>query len=242
MKKLAVYIVIAVSVIATSCLGGGSSTTDYTMNASFDEYATSDVIEQYFNDSLCFLEHINIDMFSYLNANYADSVFGGGFCLSLKKDSLNTDGSVSEYSSCGPSAGALNSTMYAVYSGDGNPPTYGFQINLSGFSIGTCSMVGFYINNVSKTIKAIEDNPLQKGDYLKVNIIGYLNSQTTNSVSVYLVNYSELSPTIITSWSEVDLSSLSFVDALQFVVETNRDDFPKNFCMDNLLASVHIEV
>lgn len=82
---------------------------------------------------------------------------------------------------------------------------------------------------------------MQDGDYLTVTVTGYLNKAAVKSVNVDLVRNDSMKRTVITKWTEVDLSSLGFVDALKFTVETNRADFPRSLCIDNLTASVHIE-
>lgn len=232
------------AIFATSCLGSGVSKSDYTLIGNFDGYAYSDqVVAQYFKDSLRFAKQILTDEYSCLNSNYDEknSIFNGGFCLSMKKDSLNTEKTgISDYSSAGPGAGAFDSKVFAVFFYPANQE-YDWQIYLSGYDVGTCSMKGLYIDNVSKTIKAIEDKPLQDGDYLTVTITGYLNKAAGSSVSVDLVRNDSMKRTVITKWTEVDLSSLGNVDALKFTVETNRTDFPRSFCLDNLTASVHIE-
>jgi hypothetical protein len=243
MKNSALIMLAVASVMASSCLGSGGSKSDYVLQASFDGYANEQIFSQYFNsDSVYYAEQILTDQYSCLYSVYpSDSVFYGGFCLSAKKDSLNTDKTdISDYSSAGTDAGYLDSNVYAVYI-QNSIPEYGWRIFLSGFDVGTCYMTGFMIDNTSKTIKAIEDNPLEDGDYLTVTVTGYLNETQGESVTVDLVKNTSMTRTVVTGWTEVDLSSLGLVDALSFSVETNRSDFPKSFCMDNLTSKVHVE-
>lgn len=232
------------AIFATSCLSSGVSKSDYTIIGNFEGYASSDqMVAQYFKDSLRFAKQILTDDYSCLNSDYDEnnSIFNGGFCLSMKKDSLNAEKTgISDYSSAGPAAGATNSKVYAVFRYPVSQQ-YDWQIYLDSFDVGTCSMSGFYIDNVSKTIKAIEDKPLADGDYLTVTITGYLKKAAGKSVSFDLVRSSSMKTTVVTNWTEVDLSSLGNVDALKFTVETNRTDFPLSFCLDNLYASVHLE-
>ena len=242
MKNSALIMLAAASVLASSCLSSGGSKSDYVLQASFDGYANEQIFSQYFNsDSVYFAKQILTDEYSCLNSVYEDPIFSGGFCLSAKRDSLNTDKTeISDYSSAGSGAGYRDSDAYAVYI-QNSRPEYGWQIYLSGFDVGTCNMSGFLINNVSKTIKAIEDSPLQDGDYLTVTVTGYLNGAQGQSVTVDLVKNTNTTRTVVTSWTEVDLSSIGNVDALKFEVSTNRIDFPESFCLDNLTAKVHVE-
>ena len=242
MKNSALIMLALVSVLASSCLSSSGSKSDYVLQANFDVYSNEQVFSQYFNsDSIYFSKQILTDNYSYLNSVYEEPVFSGGFCLSAKRDSLNTNKTdISDYSSAGSDAGYNDSDIYAVYIQNAIPD-YGWQIDLSGFDVYTCNIVGFLINNVSKTIKAIEDNPLQEGDYMTVTVTGYLNEAEVEYVSVDLVKNTSMTKTVVTSWTEVDLSSIGNIDALRFEVETNRDDFPKSFCLDNLTAQVHVE-
>jgi hypothetical protein len=242
MKNSALIMLAVASVLASSCLSSGGSKYDYVLQASFDGYSNEQIFSDYFNsDSVYFAKQILTDEYSCLNSVYEDPIFSGGFCLSAKRDSLNTEKTgISDYSSTGSDAGYMDSDVYAVYI-QNSRPEYGWQIYLSGFDAGTCNISGFMINNVSKTIKAIEDNPLQEGDYLTVTVTGYLKDVQGESVTVDLVRNTSMARTVVTSWTEVDLSSIGNVDALTFEVETNRSDFPESFCLDNLTAQVHIE-
>ena len=93
MKNLTLIMLASAVIFATSCLGSGVSKSDYTIVGNFDGYASSDqLVAQYFKDSLRFAKQILTDEFSCLNSAYDEnnSIFNGGFCLSMKKDSLNT--------------------------------------------------------------------------------------------------------------------------------------------------------
>lgn len=176
MKNTALIMLAASAFIMSSCLNSGVSKSDYTLSGNFEVYAYSDeVISKNFTDSIRYAKQIMTDEVSCLNAVYENSIFSGGFCLSIKKDSLNTEKTaISDFSSAGPGAGYMNSKAYAVYKQDVRPE-YDWQIYISNYDVGTCSMSGFAIDNVSTTIKAIEDNPLRKDDFLRVKVTGYLN-------------------------------------------------------------------
>lgn len=242
MKHSALFMAAAVvAAMATSCLKSGESRTDYVIQGTFEAYNTDHNTQMsYFTDSLYFSKVIPIAQLTWLNSNYEDSSFFGGFFLSMKKDSLNADGTVSMFSSSGTGAGARNSSVYAVYSQTPSAPEFGWQINLAGYDVATCKIRGFYINNVSSNFKASQDS-LKAGDYLRVTVNGYLGSSKVGSSEMYLIDYRGNFPTVVGGWKEWLLDDIGNVDALQFIVETNRSDFSPSFCMDNFSADVHLE-
>lgn len=228
----------AMLVLATSCLGDGENKSDYVLQANFDYLA--DYTEQFNADSVYFAEKILTDNYSWVNADYSNSIYSGGFCVSMKKDSLNSDGSISAYCAAGPrdKAGAQSSMCYAVYTLGSSQ--YDWQINLSYFTVSSCVPSGFYINNLSMTLKAIETTPLQVGDYLTVTVTGYYNDVSVGSQDVDLVRKTEENTTVIKDWTQVELT-MTDVDALKFTIDTNRSDFPLGFCLDDLYFTVHVE-
>lgn len=228
----------AMMALATSCLSDGESTTDYVLQGSFDYLAN--YMEVFNADSVCFAEKISTDNYSWVNADYVDSIYRGGICVSMKKDSIGIDGSISDYCAAGPrdAAGAQNSSCYAVYTP--SSAQYDWQIDISGFKVYSCIPSGFYIDNLSKTLKTIEDSPLEVGDYMKVTVTGYFNNASVGSTEVDLVRKTSDNTTVVSNWTPVELS-MDEIDALRFTIETNRNDFPLSFCLDNLYFKVHLE-
>lgn len=93
-----------------------------------------------------------------------------------------------------------------------------------------------YVQNVQAAVQAaiygndLEDGPFGAGDYLALSITGIKGTNTTGNVSVKLID----GTTPLDKWTEVDLSSLGSIDALDLRLEASRPDFPLYCCLDNL--------
>jgi len=115
----------------------------------------------------------------------------------------------------------------------------------AGLKFGTAvNPQGFYISNITYAALTIRDGndfnrPFYSGDYFKLIITGFYNSQPTGSVEHYLADYTNGKTFIQKDWSYVDLSALGTVDSLAFnLLTTDTGSYGANtplyFAMDQL--------
>jgi len=100
----------------------------------------------------------------------------------------------------------------------------------------SCTMNLVYVQNVQAAVQAalhgngLADGPFVAGDYLSLTITGIKGSTSTGNVTVKLIDGTKP----LDKWTEVSLSSLGSVDALDLHLEASRSDFPLYCCLDNL--------
>lgn len=235
MKNSKILVLAAAVIAVSSCLGTGPSTSEYVLRGTFD-YAASPENQAYFKDSVFLAKKIFMDEISYVTSTYEDEYFGGGFLLSMRRDSLDA----TTYSSANRGAGAGGSDVYAVYVQGPMVPKYGWRIDFTGYTNCTCEVSGFYVNNTSEALNAVK-NSANDGDYIKVTVQGFLNDTPGKTAEKYLMDYTNGKKDFITQWTAFELKDFGLVDALSFNVETNRRDITPAFCMDSFVAKVHLE-
>ena len=105
-----------------------------------------------------------------------------------------------------------------------------------------CKLKTVYVQNVQAVVQAVKygtglaGGPFTADDFLTLTFIGVKGNQTTATKAVKLVD----GTTLLDKWTEVDLSSLGFVEHLDLHLESSRPDCPLYCCIDNL--SMHLSI
>ena len=98
-KSIHLLLLAGIAFLAASCFQSGPSTARYRILADF-EYAVSADNLSYFQDSLFSAEIIPLDNLSSLCSKVENGVTVGGWTLSIMRDSLAKDGTLSPFASC----------------------------------------------------------------------------------------------------------------------------------------------
>lgn len=242
MKRL--LIICAVAVAAVSCLKGSGFNTSLTSVVTF-EYADN----EFNSDSLLFDTKYSKagfawDMLEFYHKVDASSLeFKGGFLVSW----LNTPFS-------GETEGLKNNcyrsnvkgltnpkNKYAVLSITSDMPQKQFAFNCKsrGFE-GTCTMKNVFVSNTVEVADSIKSQ-FVPGDQLILTATGYRADQMTDKAEIKLAEYTTAKDSIITTWTNFDLSKLGDIDSVEFdIVVPEGKDIPKAVCMDVLMAGLSL--
>lgn len=240
--------IIAGLAIAASVSGcaNGSYHSEYTAFCTF-EYTDATL---YGADSLYYEDNFSqAGTFAFLSKRSDDgSEFLGGFMLSLMKDTVYVKDHFTErsrYCVASDSTGAYNSTGFAIfYDSKNSMPEHSVSF-LYASSGGVCSLSRVMVANTNETVNTArfghgEVPAFQQGDYLKINVTGFLNGEETASASYTLANYDGNGLNVATGWKQMDIGKIGQFDYLDFSLESNRTDLPLYCCVDEIAAKVSI--
>ena len=100
----------------------------------------------------------------------------------------------------------------------------------------SCTPAVVYVQNVQAAVQAakygndLAGGPFTDEDYLTLTFTGSFKGTTKGSKTVKLLDGKRR----LEEWTEVDLSAMGNVDALDLHLESSRADFPLYCCIDNL--------
>ncbi len=232
-----IFLFIAVTVLAASCLGNGNNySASYAVNASF-EYG-----EVFKSDSLFIDQQYGFgygwrDLSFCHKLNDEKTEFRGGFILSRLKGNGDSDQNRFRVNS---GAGYMNTQCYVVYYQ--NPEQSAMpsdDIIFTSSEVGTCSMLGCFVNNTKEVVDFYNES-FVAGDSLAVKMTGFLAGQKTQERKYLLAKKTEAKDSLVREWKQFNLDKLEIVDKIEVEVLSNRTDVPKAFCMDNMVANVSI--
>ncbi len=226
----------AVAVCVVSCFKDGPTySNSYTADTHFESYAS------FGSDSLYFENQYGggigwQDFAFYHKLNSDKTEFQGGFILSrLKGSGYGNDGF-----RVNSGVGMGKSDTYAVYyqnPDESKMPEH--DIEFLARNYGTCSMIGCYVNNTKEVVESVR-NTFKVGDRLAIRMTGYLDEKVTASQEFVLAEYTEAKDSVVTAWSPFKLEKLASVDYVDIEFVTNRDDIPKAFCLDDMMAKISV--
>ena len=194
------------------------------------------------------------------------AVMTGGFGLTMKKDTLVADGRIMNgddvvFEGDRYSPFPDTETLYPAYTAYGTRSSQGenmctvfmqaatenlmpeHDIIFTDPEYGTCTPQICRILNTYKMVYDMmyEQSPYRfgKGDWLKLVVRGYLDGRETGSVEYYLADFRDGKTYICDKWVEVDLSSMTDVLYLDFILTSSDTgeygmNTPAYFCLDNL--------
>ena len=203
-------------------------------------YQYEDFLSQLFNggkDSIAVNEALSYGPTTHYAKVDADGKLLGGFALCTGIDTLVAPDRKPSRFAVYDNGGCDGSLAYAVF--HDTLATEMPEADLKFYvpnEQSACTPMVVYVQNVQAVAQAAllghgpYSAPFGADDYLTLTITGYLKGKATGSKTVKLVS----GTTLLEKWTEVDLSSLSVVDELDFHLEASRTEFPLYCCIDNL--------
>lgn len=243
MKILKVLSVMAVAILAVSCLEGGKYESNYT---SWCTLEFSDA-NSYGADSIYFESNINDgNAMTFLRKVDGSDLFTGGFLLSIRKDTTYQANHFKSKYSVADTTGARGTNGFAVFYQNRDKtqmPDHDAQFAYS--TSGTITPVAVYVANTNYMVNLMKfgtvDCPaFQAGDYLSLKITAHSStSDAGKSASIDLARYDATAGlTVKTDWALWDLTSLGAFTYLDFELVSNRTDIPLYCCVDEFVAKV----
>ena len=248
MKKMMVrcaFVGVAALLLA-ACFGSEDykSEYDYQLLVQFEPdepYQWDDFVEQFFdngNDTVSFNQNLSIGpVYHFAKLDDSDG-FQGGFALARGKDTdASPERKPSRFAVYDANVGCKGSKAYAVFHDTTATlmPEHDIQIAIPN-AASYCEVKIMYVHNVQAAYQAakygvgLADGPFTESDYLVLTVSGYKGTNLTAQKDVKLINGTNA----IVEWTEVDLSSLGKVDAIEFHLTASRPDFPLYCCVDNM--------
>ena len=251
MKKILFAIFAGLTLV--SCLPDAEYSQTFPVYASF-EYSKVD----YDADTLFYKSNFGYglgwDYIGFLHkVDTVDWSFDGGMLLSAKKGTLyNPADTVAMAKSdslvfaqdrfrVNSVRDAINNNAYLVYYG--NPDSSmmpAHDIEFLADEYGTCQVYQCYVNNTSYVAYKVAQH-FETGDRLTLKATGYLRGAKTGEASITLADFSTQKDSIVSTWTQFDISKLGVIDFIDFNVESTKKEVPAYFCMDYFTASITIE-
>lgn len=130
---------------------------------------------------------------------------------------------------------------YLVFRDSDNMPEHDMWFLMNEY--GTCVMENCLVTNTLEVAEAIAAN-FEKGDKLVLKATGWHNGASTGKAEISLADFSSQKDSIVSKWTQFDLSDLGAVEYVDFEVEvqsakTNME-IPTYFCIDNVKASINV--
>ncbi len=234
-KKL--LLIFAVAVCAASCLDSDTTySTSYTLDATF-EYGNV-----FQSDSLFFDMQSGVglgwkDMAFYHKLDKDNKEFLGGFILSCLKGKGESEDDRFRVNSGRGYGESSNYMVYYINPDESKMPEKDVEFLSSKY--GTCTMAGCYVNNTKEVAEAVR-NSFVDGDRLSIKMTGYLDGKVTASQEFVLAEYNVLKDSLVTTWSPFQLDKLGMIEHIDIEIISTRDDIPKAFCLDDMIAKVSV--
>ncbi len=235
-KKL--IFVLAVAACSASCFKDGNKySSTYYMDMTFEyQNAFGGVKDSLFYDRQ-YAVGIGWDHMAFYHKLDEDkTTFLGGFMLSRLTGSGDSDQNRFRVNS----GAGFKSSAYMVYYANPDEslmPEKDIEFVISEY--GKCTMFGCYLNNTKEVVMAVREK-FEDGDKLSVKMTGYLDGMMTSSQEFVLAEFTEAKDSLVTDWSVFMLDKLGEVDVVDVEIVSTRNDMPKAFCMDSMLAKVEI--
>jgi len=239
----------AMAFAAVSCFSSldGQSKYEGNLRLAFEPeiaYEWESFVNQFFNggkDTVAAYPYFTTGTISVCAKLTDDDVFQGGFALCRGVDSLAAAGRTPSRFAVFDKGGNYGSYCYAVFHDTTATlmPEHGVLAPVPNAQSSNVPSV-VYVQNVQATVQAarlgtgLAGGPFGAGDHLTLTVTGYKGTAKTGEKSVALISGTEP----LKEWTEVDLTGLGSVDALDFHLSSNRDDMPLYCCIDDLVIHV----
>ncbi len=159
--------------------------------------------------------------------------FGSGFFVSNQTDTANA-GSTNAFS-CVAQSGVNSSSNYAVFYSSTDSIKFSSPVDME--SVMLCNNAYAYVSmkNGDSFAKKFE-----AGDYFYVTLTLYNESNTSlGTKDFYLGDFRDGKSTIVSDWTELDLSTFSGVSYIKFSFSSSDTgswgiNTPQYFCIDNI--------
>lgn len=236
----------AAALLAAACFDEQDYTSqyDYQVVIQFEpdeEYQWEDFVKTFFNegkDTVGFHQSFSNGPV-YHFAKIDGTEFQGGLVLAMGKDAdASVDRKPSRFAVFDEKGGYKGSRAYAVFHDTTAymMPEHLIQIALPNTD-SYCEIQGMFVQNVQAVYQAakygvgLAGGPFTEEDYLLLTVTGYKGTAQTGQTEIKLVNGTNA----IREWTDVDLSDLGKVDAVDFHLSSSRADLPLYCCVDSMV-------
>lgn len=189
-----------------------------------------------------YIKHIKSSMAMFVN-EYAESAWGGywkGFAVSSLNDTL-TAGYTNQYSCM---ASSSVSKFGLAYASTGDSAVVLLQAVDKAETMEVLRPRSLKITNSVYAYRSISEGDtyskkFAEGDWYKVTVRGYNDTQLTGAVDVYLADFRDGKKVILRDWTTVDLRKLGIADRLVLVFDSSDKsagwmNTPSYACIDNI--------
>ena len=240
-------LVCAAALLAAACFNEQdyNSEYDYQVVIQFEpdeDYQWDDFVKKFFNDgkdTVAFHENFsNGPIYHFAEIGESDG-FRGGLVMARGKDAdASADRKPSRFAVFDEKGGYKGSKAYAVFHDTTAAlmPEHLVKISIPNID-SFCEIKGMFVQNVQAVYQAakygvgLAGGPFTEEDYLVLTVTGYKGTAQTGQKDIKLVNGTNA----IREWTELDLTGLGKVDAVDFHLASSRADLPLYCCVDNMV-------
>ena len=248
MKKMMVRCALlgAAALLTAACFSSQDYKTEYDYQLLVhyepdEDYQWDEFVKEFFNngmDTVAFFANFSVGpVYHFATISDTDG-FQGGMVLARGKDAdASAERKPSRFAVYDENAGYKGSKAYAVFHDTTAAllPEHTIQIAIPN-AASYCEAKGMFVHNVQAVYLAVKHGvglaggPFTEDDYLVLTVTGYKGSTQTAQKEVKLVNGTNA----IAEWTEVDLTTLGKVDAIDFHLTSSRSDLPLYCCVDSM--------
>ena len=239
-------LIVSVALLLASCMGKNGPSSQYqiyvTLPGEPQNYSEwYEIQNAYFDggkDSVCVREYLTVGPVSLCSQIKDEDSLVGGFALCYGIDTLDTPDRKPCRFAVFDKGGNEKSILYTVFHDTLSTlmPKHAAIIGIP-TAESSCSPVSVYVQNVQAVVQAVKHGnglaggPFGADDYLTLTVTGSLNRTPVGEKSVKLVDGTK----VLGEWTEVDLSKIGNVDAVDFHLSSSRPDLPLYCCLDDLV-------
>ena len=244
-----VVILAAIALMAASCLGKNTYYKATSTEIADFEY-TDLTVQDFGQDSL----YVPKDeafagggCMAFFNTKKQDGTLDGGCALTIGCDPRLREGYVplKPWLVFLPKKSEKDNTLMVLKFSDSMPEKTAIFFVPSEKSTASPSILR--VNNCVQMVNAVRfgtgltGGPFVKDDWVKLTIKGLLKGNATGSAEVALADFKTYQDSVVTTWTNVDLSGLGVTDQLEFELTSSRTDIPRYVCMDDFLVKLNVE-
>jgi len=202
-------------------------------------YLINDFLATYFNggkDTVAVIEYFATSPATHCSTLGEDRSLVGGIALCTGSDTLATPDRAPSRFAVYDEFGNGDSYVYAVFHDTTSTlmPEHDILLYVPNED-SSCSMVALFVQNVQATVQAalygngLSGGPFTSEDYLTLTVTGFKNGAQTGQKTVKLIDGTRP----LEEWTEVDVTSLGSIDAVDYTLASSRSDFPLYCCVDD---------
>ena len=252
LKMIRCVLLGAVALLAAACLKQGDFKNEVNTHllVGFEpdyDYMWDDFLDSFFNhgkDTVSFSETVSTGpVYHFAKLEDNSKRFLGGIALARGKNTDAADTTFSCFAVFDENVGNRKSKAYAVFHDNASAekmPEHIVQIAIP-TAESSCAAEFMFVHNVQAAVQAavhgvgLAEGPFQAGDFLLLTVTGMLDKKVTGTKEVKLIDGTRY----IKEWTEVDLTSLGSINALDLHLTSSRADFPLYCCLDDMGYHYH---
>lgn len=241
MRKIFPFL--ALGLLLTGCFDDTGTEIEAYVLCNFDPEDRSSAQESYMNyyfnggkDSVYVVEsYYYAPMIFHGVPDGGERALKGGFAVCCgKKEDVTEESEPSRYATL--QGGSQKSLGYAIFRQSAEGPVTPLEFyrpNNDSYVLAAAFLVN--ITHAAHCAAlfgtGLSGGPFDGEDFLKLTVTGYNGSEVAGTVETDLISGKKP----IEDWTNVDITPLSKVTAMDFTLTCSRPDFPMDFCVDNFL-------